>query len=105
MFQMDEKIWDENADEPPEKEKKQEVTTHISVHTIHLDGLRELHRHFLRLPDGGIVEVFGDMAVPGMDKDVKTALIQGTQVVENLYDSQENLGRVSLCFYPTSHVF
>ncbi|XP_064652604.1 uncharacterized protein LOC135503146 [Lineus longissimus] len=92
--EMDEKIWDENVDEePPEKEKKQEVTTHVSIHTIHLDGLRELHRHFLRLPDGGIVEVFGDMAVPGMDKDVKTALIQGTQVVENLYDSQENLGR------------
>ena len=34
-----------------------EITTHVSIHTIHLDGLRELFRHFLRLPDGAIVEV------------------------------------------------
>lgn len=34
-----------------------EITTHVSIHTIHLDGLRELHRHFLRLPDGAVVEV------------------------------------------------
>ena len=34
-----------------------EITSHVSVHTIHLDGLRELYRHFLRLPDGAIVEV------------------------------------------------
>ena len=36
---------------------KSEITTHVSIHTLHLDGLRELHRHFLRLPDGAIVEV------------------------------------------------
>ena len=34
-----------------------EITTHVSIHTIHLDGLRELYRHFLRLPDGAVVEV------------------------------------------------
>lgn len=34
-----------------------EITSHVSIHTIHLDGLRELYRHFLRLPDGAIVEV------------------------------------------------
>ncbi len=34
-----------------------EVTTHISIHTIHLDGLRELYRHFLRLDNGAIIEV------------------------------------------------
>lgn len=34
-----------------------EITTHMSIHTLHLDGLRELYRHFLRLPDGAIVEV------------------------------------------------
>ena len=34
-----------------------EVTTHISIYTLHLDGLRELYRHFLRLDDGAIVEV------------------------------------------------
>ena len=34
-----------------------EITTHVSLHTLHLDGLRELYRHFLKLPDGAIVEV------------------------------------------------
>ena len=39
------------------KEGRKEVTTHVAIHTLHLDGLRELFRHFLRLPDGAIVEV------------------------------------------------
>ena len=39
------------------KRNGREVTTHVSIHTLHLDGLRELFRHFLRLPDGAIVEV------------------------------------------------
>jgi len=36
---------------------KQEKTTHISIHTVHLDGLRELYRHFLVAENGAIVEV------------------------------------------------
>jgi len=36
---------------------KKEVTTHIAIYTLHLDGLRELYRQFLRLPDGAILEV------------------------------------------------
>ena len=36
---------------------KMDITTHISIHTLHLDGLRELYRHFLRLSDGAILEV------------------------------------------------
>ena len=57
--QIDDGIWDENEAVEDHKKKivKEEVTTHVSVHTLHLDGLRELYRHFLRLPDGGIVEV------------------------------------------------
>ncbi|XP_067833383.1 uncharacterized protein ofcc1 [Heptranchias perlo] len=35
-----------------------EITTHVSIYIIHLSGLQELYRHFLRLPDGAIVEVF-----------------------------------------------
>ena len=51
-------MWDENGEEKKEtKEGKQEITTHVSIHSLHLDGLRELYRHFLRLPDGAIVEV------------------------------------------------
>ena len=58
-IQIHDGIWDENESVEDRKKKivKEEVTTHVSIHTLHLDGLRELHRHFLRLPDGGIVEV------------------------------------------------
>ncbi|GCB72459.1 hypothetical protein scyTo_0002007 [Scyliorhinus torazame] len=35
------------------------TTTRVSIYTIHPSGLPELYRHFLRLPDGAIVEVFG----------------------------------------------
>ena len=51
-------VWDENGVDMKEiREGKKELTTHVSIHTLHLDGLRELYRHFLRLPDGAIVEV------------------------------------------------
>ncbi|XP_067148263.1 uncharacterized protein [Apteryx mantelli] len=33
-----------------------DITVHVSVHTIHLSGFQELYRHFLRLPDGAIIE-------------------------------------------------
>ncbi|XP_064520144.1 uncharacterized protein LOC135418610 isoform X3 [Pseudopipra pipra] len=38
------------------------TTVHVSVYTVHLSGLRELYRHFLRLPDGAIIEAFGDIS-------------------------------------------
>lgn len=86
--ELDEDVWDtahgREADSEERAEVKEhlrkEVTTHVSVHTLHLDGLRELHRHFLRLPDGAVVEVFGDIAIPGMDKDIKKALERGINV-------------------------
>ncbi|KAK2534149.1 hypothetical protein Q9233_004332 [Columba guinea] len=37
------------------------TTVHISVYTVHLSGFQELYRHFLRLPDGAIIEAFGDI--------------------------------------------
>lgn len=84
--ELDEDVWDtahggEVSDEERQAMREQlsrEVTTHVSIHTIHLDGLRELHRHFLRLPDGAVVEVFGDISIPGMDKDMKIALERGS---------------------------
>ena len=57
---MEDRVWDENeglGDKSADKDYKKEITTHVSIHTLHLDGLRELYRHFLRLPDGTIVEV------------------------------------------------
>ncbi|XP_068706194.1 uncharacterized protein [Montipora foliosa] len=78
-------IWEEEqideSDMGASDRKKtghREITTHVSIHTIHLDGLRELYRHFLRLPDGAVVEVFGEMGVAGMDESLKQALIKGT---------------------------
>ncbi|XP_038052469.1 uncharacterized protein LOC119725181 [Patiria miniata] len=82
-------IWEEeDVDEDTldgEKggKSKQEITTHVSIHTLHLDGLRELHRHFLRLPDGAIVEVFGEMGVVGLDKDLRAALQKGPTAQTN----------------------
>ncbi|KAJ8374919.1 hypothetical protein SKAU_G00054990 [Synaphobranchus kaupii] len=38
-----------------------ETSTRVSVYTLHLSGLREQHRHFLRQPDGAIVEVTGNV--------------------------------------------
>ena len=61
---MEQTVWDENGEERTEVMKgKKEVTTHIAIHTLHLDGLRELYRHFLRLPDGALVEVITEIVV------------------------------------------
>lgn len=38
-----------------------ETTSHLIIYNTGLDGGRELYRHFLRLPDGTIVEVFGSL--------------------------------------------
>uniref|UniRef100_A0A8C1XHX2 Uncharacterized protein n=1 Tax=Cyprinus carpio TaxID=7962 RepID=A0A8C1XHX2_CYPCA len=36
-----------------------ETSTHLSIYTLHLSGLRQHYRHFLRQPDGAIIEVAG----------------------------------------------
>ncbi|XP_031440230.1 uncharacterized protein ofcc1 [Clupea harengus] len=38
-----------------------ERSTHVSISTLHLSGLRQRYRHFLRQPNGAIVEVIGDI--------------------------------------------
>lgn len=91
---MEESVWSETTlaeDEQRRKETHKEITTHVAIHTVHLDGLRQLYRQFLRLPDGAIVEVFGDIAIPGMDKDIKDAMAKGTQSIEKLMGSQLSL--------------
>ena len=37
-----------------------EITTHLAVYNERVDGARRLLRHFLRTPDGAIVEILGD---------------------------------------------
>eukprot|EP00071_Canis_lupus_P036591 XP_022270148.1 uncharacterized protein LOC111093986 [Canis lupus familiaris] len=39
-----------------------DVTSHVSICTVYPSGFQELYRHFLRLPSGAIVEVFGDIS-------------------------------------------
>lgn len=39
-----------------------ELTTHLAVFTLQPDGTRRLYRHFIRMPDGTVLELFGDMA-------------------------------------------
>mmetsp|Transcript_177 Transcript_177/g.321 ORF Transcript_177/g.321 Transcript_177/m.321 type:complete len:87 (+) Transcript_177:1510-1770(+) len=38
---------------------KQQLT-HIGIYTVHKSSERELHRHFLRLADGALVEMVGE---------------------------------------------
>ncbi|XP_051970681.1 uncharacterized protein ofcc1 [Xyrauchen texanus] len=38
-----------------------ETSTHLSIYTLHLSGLRQHYRHFLRQPDGAIIEVMEDI--------------------------------------------
>lgn len=36
-----------------------DITSHVSIYTVYPGGFQELYRHFLRLPNGAIVEVRG----------------------------------------------
>ena len=72
-------IWGESDPDDIDKvvrESKREVTVHVAIFTVHLDGLRELYRQFLRLPDGGIIEVFGDISTAKLLPDVKASLMR-----------------------------
>ncbi|XP_056155177.1 uncharacterized protein ofcc1 [Lampris incognitus] len=40
----------------PTQGAEREVYTHVAVHTLYLSGLQQRYRHFLRHPDGAIVE-------------------------------------------------
>ncbi|KAE8597890.1 hypothetical protein XENTR_v10016639 [Xenopus tropicalis] len=47
---------------PPDTQyQDDDITTHVLIYTIHLSGFREIYRQFLRLPNGAIVEMFGDI--------------------------------------------
>ncbi|XP_072769511.1 uncharacterized protein ofcc1 [Nerophis lumbriciformis] len=38
-----------------------ETSTHVAVYTLYVSGLKQRHRHFLRQPDGAIIEVIGNL--------------------------------------------
>jgi len=39
-----------------------ETTTHIAIYQMDMNGSRTLWRHFLRTPDGGVLELFDDLS-------------------------------------------
>lgn len=68
---------------------QKELTTHTAIFTLHLDGLRELYRQFLRLPDGSVVEIFGDIATAMLGSpDLKSALIKKQRQMEDDLDEE-----------------
>jgi len=72
----EEDVADEEWDMKKSKKRRpprQETITHVSIHTVHLDGLRQLHRHFLKLSNGAIVEVFGEVDMQDGNENVEGA--------------------------------
>ncbi|XP_061570049.1 uncharacterized protein ofcc1 [Cololabis saira] len=74
-------IWttDDAGPLPPREEgaplPEGETSTHVIIYTLHLSGVKQRYRHFLRLPDGAIVEVVGELE--GRDGETKVAACPG----------------------------
>jgi hypothetical protein len=95
ILQVEDKVWDASTGvEQKDTKAKEEITTHVAIHTLHLDGLRQLYRHFLRLPDGAICEVFGDIAAAGLNKDINAAVTEQGKKLEKLASSHQDLHQV-----------
>ena len=67
------------------------VTVHVAIFTVHLDGLREIYRQFLRLPDGAIIEVY----------DISTGKSQ-TSECKVISDNLSRMGNISIFSCTTS---
>ncbi|XP_037984343.1 uncharacterized protein LOC119697541 [Motacilla alba alba] len=76
MVAVSDYIWKDHASQPGvsscDLQRQDEIphsaaswegstTVLICVYTVHLSGFQELYRRFLRLPDGAIIEAFGDV--------------------------------------------
>ncbi|KAG6610672.1 uncharacterized protein IUM83_06616 [Phytophthora cinnamomi] len=62
-----------------------ETNTHIAVYNVELDGSRELHRHFLKMPDGAVLELFGELG-ENTDGNWKSDAPQGAASLALLYN-------------------
>jgi len=78
----------------------QEVTTHLIIYKAATEGgSRELHRHFIRLPDGAILEMFGsfDKHFGSQFKELESLLMahgkEEEKDVEGFFDGLQ-FGRV-----------
>ncbi|XP_033494445.2 uncharacterized protein ofcc1 [Epinephelus lanceolatus] len=66
-----------------------ETSTHVAVYTLYLSGLKQRYRHFLRQPDGAIIEVIGDME--GVDNATRMVPCAG-QGSANQRENKEGAG-------------
>uniref|UniRef100_A0A8C9XYU9 Orofacial cleft 1 candidate gene 1 protein n=1 Tax=Sander lucioperca TaxID=283035 RepID=A0A8C9XYU9_SANLU len=61
IWTMEESLADPAAPSDPPREGAPlpvgETSTHVAVHTLYLSGQKQRYRHFLRQPDGAIIEV------------------------------------------------
>eukprot|EP01135_Chromosphaera_perkinsii_P003239 Nk52_evm14s239 gene=Nk52_evmTU14s239 len=69
-----------------------ERTTLISVYILHADGFREMWRHFVRMNDGAIIEVFGEMDSLGISNQIgiKKNLREEFRSVMDKHDPSKN---------------
>ncbi|KAM9839675.1 uncharacterized protein ofcc1 [Aulostomus maculatus] len=65
-----------------------ETSTHVAVYTLYVSGLKQRYRHFLRQPDGAIIEVIGNME--GEDAAARVVPFQGQRSANQ---RPENEGR------------
>nr|XP_025035101.1 uncharacterized protein LOC112543981 [Pelodiscus sinensis] len=71
-----------------------EITVHVSIFTVHLSGFQELYRHFLRLPDGAIVEAFGDISgVSLLYDEVSTTIQEHVSEMDNVLETSSVIKR------------
>ncbi|XP_074549949.1 uncharacterized protein ofcc1 isoform X3 [Halichoeres trimaculatus] len=66
-----------------------ETSTHVAVFTLYLSGRKQKYRHFLRQPDGAIVEVIGEME--RLDSAAGTVPCEG----QSSADKREDQGTTS----------
>ncbi|KAG7390835.1 hypothetical protein PHYPSEUDO_006657 [Phytophthora pseudosyringae] len=69
-----------------------ESNTHIAVYNVELDGTRELHRHFLKMPDGAVLELFGELGA-NTDGNWKSEAPQGAASLALLYNILQDVQR------------
>lgn len=61
-----------NPHAPPSEDS--DCITHVAIINVHINGTAELHRHFLRFPDGSFIEVFGNLStMPHAQQQLLTA--------------------------------
>ncbi|XP_072234877.1 uncharacterized protein ofcc1 [Leuresthes tenuis] len=80
-----------------------ETSTHVIIYTLYLSGLKQRYRHFLRQPDGTIIEVIGDvegvndatrvMSCPGKSSTSETGDMRGAGALLQLRKRKKLFGR------------